>query len=688
MSYELIICEKPQAANKIATALGDKAPKKLSENKVPYYELEHNGKKIVAAAAVGHLYGLGEKNKGKWTYPVYDIEWKPSSEIQKGHFSSKYLNVLKKLAKKADEVTVATDYDVEGEVIGLNIVRYACKKKDANRMHFSTLTKGDIVKAYENKSKHLDWGQANAGEARHILDWYWGINLSRALTLAVKKAKGGFKLLSSGRVQGPALKLVVDNEREIAKFIPVAYWQLKGIVDKDKTKLEAWHIEDKFWDTEKADKAFDAVKDAKKGTVTKIDKRSFKQNPPVPFDLTTLQTEAHKTTGASPKETQAIAQNLYTGGFISYPRTSSQKLPSKLDFPSILKKLANNTNYVELAKQLLKLKTLVPNEGKKVDDAHPAIYPTGNIPGKLAGREAKVYDLIVRRFLAVFGEPAIRETMKVSLDVNGEPFKIEGTRTIENGWHVFYGPFLKIDEVELPPFQEKEEVNIDSIDKLSKETQPPKRFTASSIIRALEKANLGTKATRAQIVDTLVTRGYVKGKSIEATAIGVKTIETLEKYSPKIIDPELTRSFEDKMEDIRKRIKEEEEILEEAKGTLNDILAEFQKNELKIGESLKEASKDSYKEANYVGKCECGGELMIRSSKFGKFIGCLKYPECKKTFSLPKTGVVKPTTEICEHCQHPMVAVRPFRQKEKKVCINPRCVTWTKEFQEKQKESQ
>jgi len=688
MSYELIICEKPQAAQKIAEALAEKTPKKHSENKVPYYEITRGGKQIMVAATVGHLYGLAEKEKGKWTYPVYDIEWKPSSEITKGHFSQKYLNVLKKLGKGAKEYTVASDYDVEGEVIGLNIIRFACKQKDANRMKFSTLTKKDIIEAYENKSKHLDWGQAKAGETRHILDWYWGINLSRALTLAVKKAKGGFKLLTAGRVQGPALKLVVDKEREIFKFKSVPYWQIKGLANKNKTKIETWHKEDKFWDKDKVDNVYNKVKGEKEGYVSEIDKKSSKQSPPVPFDLTTLQTEAHKTMGISPKDTQAIAQNLYTHGFISYPRTSSQKLPEKIGYKNIIKDLGKQSKYKELSSTLLSMKILKPNEGKKEDDAHPSIFPTGAQITGLNPREEKVYDLIVRRFFSVFGESAIRETMKIILDVNKELFIIEGTRTKEKGWHIFYEPYLRLEEVELPPFEKKEKVKLEKIELLSKETQPPKRFTESSIIRALEKENLGTKSTRSSIVDTLVQRGYMKGKSLEATPIGIKTIETLEKYSPKIIDEELTRGFEDEMEKIRKGEHKEEKVLEKAKETLNSLLEDFKKHEDKIGKDLGDAEKESYVVANLVGKCICGGDLMIRKSKFGRFVGCIKYPECKITFSLPPKGVIKPSEEICSECNHPLVWSKPFKQKEKKVCINSKCITWTKEYQDKMKNEQ
>ena len=179
MSYTLIITEKPNASKKIAEALADKKPKKeVYQKKVPYYTLEHDGKKIVIASAVGHIFGLDEKEKSKgFKYPVFDIEWKPSYEISKGaDFTKKYAMALKKLTKDADEFIIATDYDVEGEVIGLNVLRYICKQKDAKRMKFSTLTKGDLQKSYDNALPTIDWGQALAGETRHKLDWFYGIN--------------------------------------------------------------------------------------------------------------------------------------------------------------------------------------------------------------------------------------------------------------------------------------------------------------------------------------------------------------------------------------------------------------------------------------------------------------------------------------------------------------------------------
>ncbi len=674
MGYELIITEKPQAAKKIAEALADGKPIKESVNGVPYYKITHGKKDIVVACAVGHLYTVAEKDKGRWKYPVYDVEWVPSSESNKeSAFTKKYLAVIKKLCKDASEFTVATDYDIEGEVIGVNVIRFACKQKDANRMKFSTLTKGDLIESYEHKSKTLDWGQAKAGLTRHELDWLYGINLSRALTLSVKNATGGFKILSSGRVQGPALKILVDKEKEIQNFKPTPYWMVQLLSEKNKQQIEAWHKEDKFWEKEKAQKAYDKAKSAKTAKVEKIENREQKSNPPFPFDLTSLQVEAHKTINIVPKRTLELAQNLYIGGYISYPRTSSQKLPPAIGYAKILEALKKQDKFAAGAAWVLTKSKMKPNEGTKTDEAHPAIYPTGIAPHFKDPKEADLYELIVRRFFAVFGEPAVRESMIVSIDVNSEPFVAKGIRTKVQGWFELYGRFVMLKDEELPALKEGEEIPVKKLSLLDKETQPPKRYTAASIIKELEKRNLGTKATRAAIIDNLYNRGYVNEKSIEATELGIKTSDILGKYSPEIQDEELTRSFEDEMEDIRKKKKTTDEVIDHAKNVLGDTLKKFKEKEKFIGKELGEANITTRNIMTHIGKCPVckEGDLQIRKGRFGSFIACNKYPDCKTTFSLP-TGIIKPTDKICESCGMPMVKIIKKRSAQD-ICINPKC---------------
>lgn len=677
MSYELIVSEKPSQAKKIAESLADGKPTVKHENKVSYFILTHQKKDIVIVPAVGHIYSLAEKEKS-FSYPSYDIEWYPSHKINKdSKHTSKYVTLIQKLAKEADTYTVATDFDVEGEVIGLNLIRYACKQKDAQRMKFSTLTKPDLMKSYDEKMAHLDWGQANAGETRHFLDWMYGINISRALTTAIRKS-GLFKPLSSGRVQGPALKLIVDKEKEIKKFEPVPFWQITydGMIHEG--AIQAEHKNDKFWEKEKATASFERANEHD-GQIKDKKTTTAKSQPPTPFDLTTLQTEAFKSLKIRPKDTLAIAQDLYTRGYTSYPRTSSQQLPKELGYKKLISSLTRHPNYKPLAEELLSQKTLHPNNGKKKDPAHPAIYPTGIIPdmSKLNERQKKVYDLIVRRFLATFSTAATRETEKLHIDVNGEEFITKGIRTIEQGWFRFYGPHLKLEEQRLPKVAIGDTISHKKTQLHEKETKPPKRYTHSSLIKELEKRNLGTKATRASIIDTLFQRGYVAEKTLEPTEIGIRTVEVLDKYVPDIVKEELTRRFEEEMEGIREKKKTEQEVLEEAKQTLTKILDEFKTQEKNIGDELRSSLKETQNKENTIGTCPvCGnGNLMIRYSKKTKqkFIGCSEYPDCKAVFSLPGDGSdARPANKKCDSCGYPMIEVGKGK-KRRVVCFNPDC---------------
>ena len=702
--YELIVCEKPSAALKIAAALADGKPIKKNIDSVPYYEITHNGRDIVIACAVGHLYTVAEKTdenskKPKWGYPVFDVEWKQTSLVRKdASFAAKYVRAIKKLSGDADKFTVACDYDIEGEVIGYNIIHHICKQKDAKRMKFSTLTKDELVESYEHSAGHLDWGQANAGLTRHVLDFFYGINLSRALSQAIKKA-GRFKVMSSGRVQGPALKIIVDKEKEIKAFKPVPFWQIEmhakakqgGLKEKKEKEISknadekeidpdliiALHEKDKFWEKKDADKIYAKVKDRKQANVDDVERKRFNQSPPFPFDLTTLQTEAYRCLGIAPKTTLEIAQELYLKGMISYPRTSSQQLPESIGFKKILSALKNLQEYRELAAKLIDIsakKKLTPNNGKKTDPAHPAIFPTG-IYSPVEGWQMKIYDIIVRRFLATFGEDAVRETMTIRLEAEKEIFIAKGTRTVEKGWHIYYGRHVKLEEEELPPLKKGEAVDIKKMLFLAKETSPPKRYTPASIIKELENRGLGTKSTRAQIVENLYDRGYVKEKSIEATEIGIRTVEILEKYCPEIVDEKLTRTFEEEMDQIRENKKNSGQILDGAKNILLKVLSNFKKKEAEIGKELLTAEQDTIEEQNYIGMCPVckEGKLGIRRGKFGRFIACDRYPECKTTFSLPHTGNVRAAEKNCEKCGYPMLSITMKRRGKQEICLNPDC---------------
>ncbi len=664
--YELLIAEKPSASLKIAQALADDKIKKHIEDKVAYFEITHNNKKIIVGSAVGHLFGLKATEKG-WTYPVFNYDWQPVYLISKtAEFTKKYIDLLETLCKDADIITICTDFDLEGEVIGLNVVRFIAKRKDAKRMKFSTLTNDELRDSYENASNHLIWPQAEAGETRHKLDWLFGINLSRALSLSIKAA-GSFKIMSTGRVQGPALNLLAEKEKEIKKFVSEPFWLIELKTDK----LNAFHKKDKFWDKKEANQILKKTKD--KLPIIKSLKTSTKaQPPPHPFDLTSLQLEAYKQLGIIPKQTLQVAQILYTKGYISYPRTSSQKLPPSLNYKKILNKLSSQEKYSKLISILPK--ELKPNEGIKSDPAHPSIYPTGEI-GKLTEKDARLYDLIVHRFLATFGTPAERETNSVEIDVNNETFIASGTRTTEKGWHILYGKYAKFEEEELPNLEKGEKLKNKGVIIHDKETQPPKRFTEASIIKELEKKNLGTKSTRAQIIDSLYQRNYIQERSIEVTDLGLRTNETLKKYVPEILDEELTRNFELEMEKIREGKKDPETILKGAKDFISKFSKHFKENEEKIGKSLLEAFRETQAQASLIGKCpNCKeGLLNIRKGKFGLFVSCDKYEECRTTFSIPRGSLVRSTKKTCEHCNYPKIAIIKAGKRPLEICLNKDC---------------
>lgn len=682
---ELIITEKPSSAKKVAEALAEGKLVQKKSKQSSYYELLHGKKPIIVTSAVGHLFGLVEEKKAGWTYPVFDVKWGASHENSRElKYVKDYIDTIGMLATKANEFTIACDYDVEGEVIGLNVIRFVCKQKDAHRMKFSTLTKPDLIKAYETKMSHLDWGQALAGETRHILDWYYGINLSRALSASVKAA-GSFKIMSAGRVQGPALRLLVEREREIAAFVPQPYWMIQLLGEFKTSLVEAWHVKDKIFDKADAKRIFDAIKNETKAIVIRVEKTQREQAPPTPFDLTTLQSESYAHFKITPKETLDIAQSLYLAGVTSYPRTSSQQLDPKLGFSKILNDLRKQPEYELLSKELLKYKELKPNNGKKTDPAHPAIYPTGLVPKTLKPKEQKVYDLIVKRFMATFAKAAIRETMEVVLDVKKEQFVTKGTRTVEENWHVYYKPYIKLEEITLPNMKEGDIVIIKEINKLEKKTQPPNRYNQASIIKELERRNLGTKATRADILERLFQRGYIEGVQITVTRLGMQTIEVLEKYAPTIIDEKLTADFEGEMDHIREGKQKQEKVLEKAKKFLIELLLDFKKKEKIIGQEILQSLQETREIQNYIGACPTcrEGKLMMKRGKFGQFIACDKYPQCTTTFKLPSSGLVKNTDELCEVCKHPNVLVIRKGRKPQEVCINPVCTSKVTEQEKK-----
>ncbi len=673
----LIIAEKPSVALRIAIAIGNGAQKRMAIGRVSYYEIDGPSGKTYIAAAVGHLFTIRQKGSVHG-YPVLDVEWAPSYSVSKSsYFTKGYLDVLKSIAKDCSTFVNACDYDIEGTVIGTNIIKELSSMpvselgQIAKRMKFSTTTTRDLLAAYSEMTPP-DMNNFYAGEARHILDWLWGINLSRALTSAMSSSV--HMMLSIGRVQGPALALLAKREIDISAFVPKPFWKVAATVEG----VEFLSERGDMFEKEAADATLRAAAAASDGTVKSVEAKDEQKWPWPPFDLTSLQLEASRALRFDPSQTLALAQALYERSYISYPRTSSQKLPPSLGLPRILEDLSKNPEYAQHASKLIAAKRFRPIEGSKVDEAHPAIFPTGVMPKALSPQEAKLYDLITRRFLACFAEPMQVARTKAVIDFGGEAFAASGAVVKDKGWLEYY-PFARMDEKELPALKEGARVRADSIDLRELETQPPRRYTKASIISELEKRGLGTKATRAGIVDTLFRRNYVEGSSIKVTDFGMTVYKTLAKNCEMIVTDETTKKLEEDMEGIAKGAKTEEEVISEGKEMLMQAIKLFDRNKAQIAEAMK----SSFASANTVGKCpNCGGDLVIRRSMRGKqFVSCSNYPKCTTSYPLPQMAKIVPTDQVCQYCHTPIVKVIRKGRPPFEIDLDPNCVT-KKEFKE------
>jgi DNA topoisomerase-1 len=674
METTVMIGEKPKVASRLANALGNYSIKK--NRGVKNYVLETDNRRIIIAPAVGHIFNLDQVEDG-WDYPVFDVEWKPIFETSdSSDYVKKYYNNLEDQLEKADSYINACDFDLEGSVIGFSILHNIADAPEERieRMKFSTLTPDDLQEAFDNL-EDFDKGMTEAGVTRHILDYYYGINVSRALMKAVRD-NDRYKTLSTGRVQGPTLKILADREREIQAFEPDPYWELYLIHSEFEAQWE--DDEDRIWDEEVADDVFNEVYGETEAKVTNIKVNNYSHNPPIPFNLTGLQSEASSQFNISPKQTQSIAQTLYENGLISYPRTESQKLPPKLGYKTLLKKLKGQEKYTEKAKKVLKKDkndNLYTTQGKKEDDAHPAIYPTGEPPSGLSKQEGRIYDLVVKRFFAVFGKAAKRQSLTFTLDVNDHEFKAKSKITKERNWYDLYDPYVRVDEAELPEMEEGQILDVEDFRKDEKETQPPNRYSQSGIVNQLEKQDLGTKATRAQTVDRLYNRNYIEDKPIHVTDLGLAIIDTLEDYCSNVISEELTREFEDKMEEIREGDNTREDVLGEARKELGDILEKFKDNQKQIGAELVNTIDAERERRRQLGECqECeDGILRMIKSNGSKFVGCSNYPDCENTYPLPNNGNIEPKGSTCDECGTPEIKVTRNKGKNYEMCIDPDC---------------
>ncbi|MBS3817093.1 MAG: DNA topoisomerase I [Candidatus Thermoplasmatota archaeon] len=662
----LVICEKKSAASRISYLLSDGDQTQKSYYNHPYYELDREGEKYICVPLRGHIieydYPKEYNNWGK--VDEEDLIW---VEPQKNITAKRIVNLLQKTGKEVDRMIVATDYDREGELIGLEAVRFAKKELEdipVERARFSSLSKGEIEKAFSDL-KEIDVDLAESAATRQIIDLAWGAVLTRFLSKA--SSQYGDDYLSVGRVQSPTLAIIVDKDHEIEEFDPEPYWKITALLEKD-FEFEADYKESRIWEKEKADEVYEKVEEADEAKTLSFNEKTKKDWPPIPFNTTQFLSDANKL-NLSPSQAMSTAEDLYTAGWISYPRTENTVYPDSLHLEGHLRKL-KGSELSEEVKEILSQDKIWPTKGKKETTDHPPIYPIKPATkGDLTGNKWKVYELILRRFLATLAPYGIKRLRNAEFNIEGEEFKSKGNELIKKGWRKYY-PYYKAKESKMPELDKGERVDITDVGMEEKETQPPSRYSQGKLVKIMEDEGLGTKSTRHGIIQKLYNRNFISGKVPRSTNSGRSVIDTLEKHAEMVTKPDMTRELEEDMQKIAEEDLEKEDVIKESRDMLQKVLKSLREEEEKIGKELKQSLTDQHS----VGNCpECeDGILLIRKSKNGRFVGCSNYPDCKNTYSLPRSGNVKPGKGECPECGAPMVKVYHGGDTEK-LCIDINC---------------
>ena len=661
---KLIITEKANAARRISTILSDGTSKSSSTGGVTVITFEAGGDEYSVVSLRGHIIELDyppEYNDWSATNPA-DLVHAPQVKTVK---VKSILNTIKDLASKADEIIIATDYDREGELIGMETVKEIGANMDTvKRAKFSALTKGEVETAFENLTEPNE-KLADAAEARQIIDLSWGAVLTRLISLS--SGQVGKNFMSVGRVQSPTLKLLVDRHEEIEKFVPTPFWNIVGKFGM--LAFRGDHVDNPFWDKEKADAVLAKVEGATSGTVSSYDVETKEEYRPAPFDTTQMQVEANKI-GIPPTTAMKLAEDLYTGGYISYPRTENTEYPRSLSLRAVLEKLKDGAFKSE-AEEILAQEKIVPSRGKRRTTDHPPIYPTaGASPEKMKGDKWKLYELIVRRFLATVAPNAEAEVTKCTIDVAGEKFSAEGYVLKKKGWKKYYGKYLKPNDARLPQLTVGETVDIRSMGIVESATKPPYRYNQGSLIQEMDRLQLGTKSTRHDIIGKLYSRNYVQGNYMVPTPSGIALTKALENHGGGITEPDMTAKLESDMISITDGERSLDSVVKESQDMLYNVAVKISEDQEEIGSEIKAALHSQ----QHIGTCpSCGNSLSIKRSKNGNFIGCDGYPECKRAYPMPRGALIQTTDTVCEVCGLPQLRIIRKGMPPSVQCIDPKC---------------
>ena len=579
-------------------------------------------------ASKGHIRDLPKTSFG---IKIEDDKFTPEYRISSDH--SAIVKEIKELAKGADEIYLATDEDREGEAIAFHIANAIGKEPTSlPRIVFHEITKSAIQNALKSP-RHVDMNSVNAQQTRRLLDRIVGYKLSPLLNLKIQKG------LSAGRVQSAALKIIVDREREIQAFKPVEYYTIDTVFKKDMdaelVKFENQKIEKLT--IQNPDRAKYIIENLQneKFSVREIESKDRKIQPSPPFMTSTLQQSASNRLGFSPKKTMMIAQSLYEGvqtnegfmGAITYMRTDSLNL-AKEAVAAAREHILQNYGKEYLPAKAISYTT----SSKGAQEAHEAIRPTNlgftpQIAAKFLEKDAlKLYTLIYNRFLACQMSACVSQTQNVYVASEKGEFKISGRKVLFDGFYKVYGELDK-DKI-LPNLKKGDEMSLQSIKSTQNFTEPPARYSEAGLVKKLESLGIGRPSTYAPTISLLTSRDYVRieKKQLIPNEIAFSMIGVLEEHFSNIVDSEFTSHLEEKLDEI---------ALDKAdwQKVLSDFYYPFME---KI--SAGKTGIKSLKTATPIGeKCpECGSELVLRKGRYGEFIACSNFPKCKYSRNVAK----------------------------------------------------
>ena len=672
----LIVTEKFNAAIRIATILSDGKAKRSNVEGTSVFEFGEDPTRTRVVGLRGHIINLDYPEAlNDWQrVALKELVW---AEPQKVVTAGKIGAALKRLAIDADEVVIATDFDREGELIGveaLNLIREVRPEVRVRRARFSALTKWDIERAFANLVE-VDHPLAASAESRQTVDLAWGAVLTRFLSIASNQL--GRDFLSVGRVQSPTLALIVDREREIENFVPQDYWTLHAKFRKDvkgaPVEFDADHEHGPFWARSEAQAALDLAEAAAQGQVREYVQNERQERPPPPFNTTMFVSEANRL-GFGAAQAMKIAEDLYQSGYISYPRTDNTVYPSTVNLRTVLEKLAESP-FAKEARTLASQERISPSRGRTETTDHPPIYPVQGVTRDKVKREDHwaIYELVVRRFFATVAPNALAETADAKIDLGGQVFLAQGYRIKDPGWRAYY-PYWTVREATLPALSVGEALErVGPVGIREDRTKPPARYSEGSLIQEMERVGLGTKSTRHEIIKKLYDRKFIEGKYPKPTTSGRVVIEALEDHAERITQPEMTAQLETDMGAIATGTRTREEVVRESQQMLSEVLETLESNREAIGQEIEAA----LREQNYIGKCNVckeGNLNVIRSRRGTRFLGCDRYPACRNTHPLPQMGLVESAAEICPECGAPMIK-HTDRGRTTTYCVASDCPT-------------